>query len=162
MLTIIVAMDDQQLIGREGGLPWQIPEDLKYFKETTLHHSLLVGHQTLKGLPRLNDRKIYGVSRHPIASYQQKDVCWVVDPLAFMEAKKELDEEIFVAGGANLYAQALPFVDRLLISRIHGIYEGDTYFPKFNEDEYELVEKTPLSSKVTVYDYRRKVRYAHR
>ncbi|HHX07342.1 MAG TPA: dihydrofolate reductase, partial [Erysipelothrix sp.] len=64
MLTIIVAMDDQQLIGREGGLPWQIPEDLKFFKETTLHHSLLVGHQTLKGLPRLNDRKIYGVSRH--------------------------------------------------------------------------------------------------
>ncbi len=162
MLTIIVAMDDQQLIGKEGGLPWKIPEDLKFFKETTLHHALLVGHQTLKGLPRLLDRKIYGVSRNPIAKYQQSEVCWVVDPLAFMQAKKELKEEIFIAGGAKLYAQALPFVDRLLISRIHGTYEGDTYFPEFNEDEYELIEKIPLSSSVTVYDYRKKVCHAHR
>ncbi len=156
MLTIIVAMDANGLIGSHGVMPWSIKEDLQFFKETTLHKKLLVGHTTLKKLPKLSDRFIYGVSSKPIPNYQQKEVCWVSDPIAFMKQNQKIEEEIFVAGGSKIYELSLPYIDRLLITRIQESYQGDTYFPEVDFNQFELVKTIKLSDRATVYDYRKK------
>lgn len=141
MISIIVAMDDEQLIGKKdssNGMPWNNQEDLKHFKETTLHKTILMGYTTYQAIGRpLPNRKTIVVAFEPFDD-NRVEVRTSLEEV--IEEYREKDEDLFISGGASIYKQCLPLVDQLLISRIPGKHEGETYFPDFDGYGYVLKE----------------------
>lgn len=141
MICIIVAMDDDMLIGQKGscnGMPWNNKEDLKHFKETTLHKTILMGRTTYEAIGRpLPNRKTIVVSSHGFEDNRIEVRTSLEDVI---KEYQENNEDLFVSGGASIYKQSLPFVDQLLISRIPGTHTGETYFPSFDEYGFVLDE----------------------
>lgn len=133
-LSIIVAMDDNQLIGKDNALPWHLPADLGYFKKTTTGKTVLMGRKTYEsiGFPLPNRRNVI-VSRNTGFSAEG---CEVVDSIERALELAKGDEEVMIMGGASFYEQMLPSVDRLYITQIEGTFVGDAHFPKFNRDEF--------------------------
>lgn len=142
MINIIVAVDDDYLIGKEGslnGMPWDNKEDLKHFKETTLNKTIVMGKKTYLAIGRpLPKRKNIVVTRQGL----DDDRVEVRDDLkAVIMEYKTKGQDLYITGGASIYQQALPLADQLLISRIPGKHTGDTYFPRFENLGFKLVEK---------------------
>ena len=155
MISIIVATDDNLLIGKKessNGMPWNIPEDLKHFKATTVNKTILMGVTTYKAIGRpLPNRKTIVVSLEPF----EDDRVEVRDSLeAVIEVYRKSGEDLFISGGASIYKQCLPIADQLLISRIPGNHEGETYFPSFEEFGYQLIEEKPFET-FTLQIYKR-------
>lgn len=141
MLKILVAMDKNRLIGKEGRLPWHNKEDLKHFKETTLHQTILMGSTTFMNLPRkLHDRKILVITSNNDLRIDDENVKIVYNFFDVVKKYQHSDETLYVCGGALTYRYFLPYCDELIISYIDGEYEGDTYFPPFEQD-FELKEE---------------------
>ncbi len=133
-LSIIVAMDDNQLIGKNNALPWHLPADLAYFKKTTTGKTVLMGRKTHEsiGFPLPNRRNII-VSRNPNF---QADGCEVVPSINDALSLAKNDDEVMIMGGASFYQQILPSVNRLYITQIEGKYDGDAYFPEFDHNDF--------------------------
>lgn len=129
-VSIVVAMGDSGVIGRGGGLPWRLPEDLAHFKRVTLGHPMIMGRKTYESIGRvLPGRTTIVVTRQPDWAADG-----VVVALTLEEAigvARQLDTEIFLVGGGQVYAQALErdLVDTLIVSHVHDAPAGDTYFP---------------------------------
>lgn len=153
MITIIVATDENLLIGKEdssNGMPWSLPEDLKHFKETTINKTMVMGLTTYQAIGRpLPNRKTIVVSFDEFHD-ERVEVCR--DLIALLEEHKNSETELFIAGGASIYKQSLPYASKLLISRVPGTHTGETYFPSFDEYGYTLSEETPFETfKLQVY-----------
>jgi dihydrofolate reductase len=142
MISIIVAMDENNLIGKDNELPWYLPADLQYFKKTTMGHPVIMGRKTFESIGRpLPGRENVILTRDP--EYQQEN-CTILHSMDELKAYTESKpDEYFVIGGAELIKQALSFASKLYITKIHHQFEGDTYFPPFDEKEWTLVSKTP-------------------
>ena len=138
-LSIIVAVSDNGVIGRDNDLPWRLSADLKRFKALTLGHHLLMGRKTFESIGAvLPGRTMVVISRgqpslppgvHLAHSFEE----------AVGLARSNGDDEAFVAGGAEIYAQALPAADRLYLTRVHTDSEGDTLFPTWQANEWQEV-----------------------
>jgi dihydrofolate reductase len=140
-LSIIVAMDDNQLIGKDNALPWRLPADLAYFKKTTTGKTVLMGRKTYEsiGFPLPNRRNVI-ISRNP--NFQAKG-CEVVSSINnALELAKD-DDEVMIMGGASFYEQMLPSVDRLYITQIEGEFDGDAHFPKFDRNDFVETFREP-------------------
>ncbi|MDY0010513.1 MAG: dihydrofolate reductase [Candidatus Izemoplasmatales bacterium] len=127
MISMIFAIDPTGLIGKNNDLPWNYPEDLQYFKYVTLNKTVLMGVTTFESIvTRLNkplpNRKSIVASLNDF-SYPGVEV--ISDLIGFL--KKPHEEEIFVIGGKTIYELAFPYADRLYITHIKKVYEGDTY-----------------------------------
>lgn len=141
MLSLIVAIDDNFLIGNGNSLPWYEPDDLKYFKKVTLNHPVLMGYNTYisivnrlgKALPK---RKNYVLTE--LSSVEGGGI--VVSNLDELIKTYE-DDELFVIGGKMVYENMLNKVDKLYLTRIPGSHEGNVYFPKINFDEFKLLSQ---------------------
>ncbi len=156
MITIIVAADQDLLIGKAGtrnGMPWDNKEDLAHFKKTTLNHTVLFGMNTFKamGMRALPKRHTILITHQ---DYQNDKVEVRHDFDEVIQEYKNKQEDLFICGGAGIYKQALPVADTLLLSRIPGKHEGETYFPDFKEYGYTLVETIPYET-FTLETYRR-------
>jgi len=147
MISIIVAMDDDRLIGKKdssNGMPWNNKEDLKHFKETTLHKTILMGYTTYKAIGRpLPNRKTIVVAFEPFED-ERVEVRTSLEEV--IQEYKDKKEDLYISGGASIYKQCLPLVDQLLISRIPGKHEGETYFPEFDGYGYVLKETRPFET----------------
>ena len=134
-LSLIVAMDNNRLIGRDNQLPWRLPADLQHFKATTMGKPIVMGRKTWESLGRpLPGRTNIVITRNE--DYLAEGAV-VVHSLQAALAEADA-EEVMVIGGANLYAQALPQVDRLYLTRVDGDFKGDAWFPEFSESEWLL------------------------
>ena len=148
LLALIVAMDENGLIGKEGNLPWgTFKADLKRFKDLTEHHILIVGRKTHESILRrlkgkaLSNRKTIVVTRAFATLYLPPDCYGASDPETALYLAKVLQQgdesqEVFVAGGAEIYRIFLPQVARMYITKIHAAFDGDTYFPHFPMDDW--------------------------
>lgn len=144
VISIIVAMDRNRLIGSGGSLPWHLPADLRYFKQTTMGKPVIMGrktHQSIgKPLPgRLNivvtrDRE-YPAPGCTVASSIDEAIDAAPDT-----------EEIMIIGGAELYRQALPRAGRIYLTRIDAEFEGDIWFPQFDWNEWRVGEETEFGA----------------
>ncbi len=147
MISIIVAMDDDQLIGKEAssnGMPWDNKEDLMHFKNTTIHKTILMGYTTYKAIGRpLPNRHTIVVSFEEFED-DRVEVRTSLDDV--IQEYKNKNEDLYISGGASIYKQSLPLADQLLISRIKGHHEGETYFPDFDGYGYTLVETQPFET----------------
>ncbi|RJS92361.1 dihydrofolate reductase [Salinisphaera sp. Q1T1-3] len=137
-LTLIAAIADNGVIGADGGMPWHIPGDLPRFKRLTLDKPVLMGRRTHesigKALPR---RHNIVMSRRPRPP-ESNGVTWVSDLDRAMVAAGPVPE-IMVMGGAEIYAQALPYADRMELTHIAAEYDGDTRFPDVDWSVWEAI-----------------------
>ena len=137
MLTLIAAVARNGVIGDRNTLLWHISEDLKHFKTLTTGHPVVMGRKTWESLGRpLPNRVNVVITRQSI----EIPGCRVVHSLDEAVALFGADEELFVIGGAQIYAEALPRAGRFFLTRVFHDYEGDTRFPAWNESEWRLVE----------------------
>ena len=140
MLTAIVAMDPNRLIGAGGKLPWHLPEDLAFFKKTTLGHPILMGRKTFESIGRpLPKRRNIVLTRDHSWSYPGVEVIHSPDQIA------EMDGQIFVIGGAEIYKALSPLIDEWLVSHVLPNHEGDTHLEEFEQDfpVVETIEEHP-------------------
>ena len=141
-IVLITAMTMNRVIGKEGALPWCIPEELAWFKARTLGHTVIMGRKTWESLPEksrpLPTRWNIVVTSQP--DYQA-DGAIVARSLTHALDMAQPGTSVFVIGGASLYEQALPMADAVLISLVHQLVEGDTYFPKLEEGEWFYMGK---------------------
>ncbi len=152
--NIIVAMTAQRVIGRDGEIPWRIPEDVRLFRELTLGHTVIMGRRTFDSIGGpLQGRKNIVVSRH-LPSTPGIEVCR--DFKSALELADHFAGQMFFIGGVEIYRAALPLVDVLHVSWIEKDYQGDTYFPSFSTEEWEVVREKNYDSFCYVVYHRRK------
>jgi len=133
-VSLIVAMAHDRVIGVRNGLPWHLPEDLRHFKALTLGHHLIMGRRTFESIGRpLPGRSTIIVSRNP--AYLVPGCVTVTSLDAALDACGD-DPEVFFAGGADLYAQALPRAARLYLTEIDLAVDGDAHFPAFDRQAW--------------------------
>ncbi len=144
-ISIIVAIAENGLIGRDGDLPWRLSEDLKRFKETTMGKPIIMGRKTWKSIGRpLPGRPNVVISRDPNYAADGIDVVQSIEQ-AFARACELGSDEIMVIGGAEIYRLALSDADRMYITEVHLRVEGDTHFPHFDRNDWrESVREGPF------------------
>ncbi|MBB6452273.1 dihydrofolate reductase [Salirhabdus euzebyi] len=154
MISLLVAMDRNYVIGKDNDLPWHLPNDLKFFKETTLHHTIVMGRKTYESIGRPLPKRNNVV----LTTNQnfQAEGCKVIhswDPVLEWNEKNP-DEEIFVIGGAQLIKDAIHFANKMYLTEIDEAFDGDTYFPPFSMKDWELVRKEKgIKDEKNPYDY---------
>lgn len=140
-VTLVVAADEAGGIGLDGGLPWRLPEDLKFFKRVTQGHPLVMGRKTHDSIGRaLPGRSNIVVSRDPACRVAEG--CDLAESLADGLAKAARapgGDEIMVIGGAELFRQVLPLADRIYLTRVHAKLPADTWLPDLESDAWEEI-----------------------
>jgi dihydrofolate reductase len=136
-LSIIAAIAENGIIGKDGTLPWHLPADLKYFRQVTSGHTVIMGRKNYEDIGRpLPNRVNIVLSRD---GNFRAEGCLSANSIEQAISLAGDESEIFFIGGARVYEQILPHADRLYLSKIHGNIEGDTHFPKFDEREWKRV-----------------------
>ncbi len=133
-ISIIAAVASNGVIGRDGGMPWHLPEELQHFKATTMGHPLVMGRRTFEGIGRaLPGRRTIVLTRDP-----QWHHPGVESAHSFPEAVALAGpaDEVFVVGGAQVYREALPYAHRLVITEVDGSPDGDTLFPEWDRSAW--------------------------
>jgi dihydrofolate reductase len=127
-ISIIVATDENGVIGNKGAIPWNMPADMDYFRQKTLSHPIIMGRKTYESIGRiLPNRPNIIISRNKDFAVQGAEVAETVEE-AIEKAKKYGDEEIFIIGGESVYKLAMPYVDRIYLTKVHAEVEGDRFF----------------------------------
>ena len=138
-ISIIVAASTNNVIGKNGGLPWRLPEDLKRFKETTMGKPMIMGRATWDSISRaLPGRQNIVLTRQPELVATGCDVVASVEDALAAAGNAE---EVMIIGGGELYRQFLPRTDRIYFTRVHVDIDGDTFFPELNESAWQVVTK---------------------
>ncbi len=135
-ISIIAAMAHNRVIGRDNKIPWRMPADLARFKQLTMGHCLLMGRKTFESIGRpLPGRTTVVITRQKKYAPEGVRVAHSLQQALRMAT----GEEVFIAGGAEIYAQALPLADRMYLTIIRRNFEGDTYFPELDKSRWQLV-----------------------
>ena len=136
IVSLVAAMAENRVIGRDGKVPWHLPDDLKFFKRLTVDHTVIMGRKTFEEIRRpLANRRNVVISRRP--DFRPAGVT-VVPTLAEALALGATEREVFVIGGGEIYRLALPRAERLYLTVVHAEVEGDTYFPPFDQAAWML------------------------
>lgn len=153
-ISIIVIISENNVIGVDNGLPWHLPADLKHFKETTMGHHIIMGRKTYESFKKaLPGRTNIVITRQD--GYLAEG-CQVVKSIeeALEIARNNNEKEAFIIGGAEIYKQVLPLTNSMYLTRIHDVFEGDTYFPEYNLDNWNIVsQKDFKADEKNLHDY---------
>lgn len=160
-LSIIVAIAENNAIGKENKLLWSMPEDMKHFREITSGHPVIMGRKTFESIGRLlpNRRNVI-ITREQNYKIENAEIKHSLEE-AF-DLFKDKNDEVFIIGGAEIYKQALPYADKLYITKIEQNFEGDAFFPEIDEkiwqetsrEEHEPNEKNLYKYTFLVYTKR--------
>lgn len=145
---IIVAMARSRVIGKDNKMPWHLPEDLKLFKKLTTGNTVIMGRRTYESIGKpLPNRNNIVISRSEII-ISGALVCHSLEEA--LKKAEEYGKKIFFIGGAEIYRQALPLTDYLCISWLKQDYQGDAYFPEFDESQWEKLSETEYPDFINV------------
>jgi dihydrofolate reductase len=141
---IIAALADNNTIGKNGDIPWDLPEDMKHFKEKTMDHPVVMGRKTYQSFPQ-SVRPLPGRTNIVLtrSGFEPEDESVkIVNSLeeAFQVAD-ELDDKAFVIGGASVYEEALTDADKMVLTEVHREVDGDTFFPDWDEEAWGEVQR---------------------
>jgi dihydrofolate reductase len=140
-IALIAAASENDVIGRDNDLPWHLPDEFRHFKQTTAGHHVIMGRRTWESRGKPLPKRVNVV----VSSQRDYDapgaivVTSLAEALRLAEAAGE--DEAFVIGGTRLYAEALPIADRLYLTRVHAVLEGDATFPSFDEAQWREIER---------------------
>lgn len=141
IVSLVVAVAENGVIGKDGQLPWRLPDDLKRFKAITEGHAVLMGRITHESIGRpLPGRQNIVISRGLAAAPQGCDLARSLDEAVAMVTRRD---ECFVIGGARLYAEALRRANRIHLTRVHAVVEGDVKFPEFESSRWRETSREP-------------------
>ena len=157
-VSLIVAVSENGVIGKDNDLIWHLPKDMKFFKDTTQGHHVIMGRKNFESIPHkfrpLPNRTNIIVTRQ--SGYVAED-CLVVNSIeeSIEVAKKNGDTEPFVIGGGEIYKVALEnnLIDRIYLTKIHYTFKGDTFFPNLSEDWKVLAREDCQADEKNKYDY---------
>jgi len=151
ILSAIAAMAKNRVIGVNNGLPWNIPEDMKFFRDMTKGHVMIMGRKTFEsfGGKPLPNRFHIVITRNQGYRFEDPTVEVVSDLKSAMELahmlttkyQKKFGDEVFVIGGGEIYKQSMDVLDRIYLTVIEKDYSGDAKFPEFSEDDFHLTDK---------------------
>ena len=158
MISLIVAMSQNGVIGKEGKLPWHLPEDLKHFKELTMGHPIIMGRKTFESLPKkpLPGRKNIVLTRS--SDFKAPEGVEVVCNQEELFKLSSFQNEFFVIGGAEIYKIFEPYIQCLYITLIEKDVEGDTYFPFNWNDNFKIVDVGAIHESPLPYRFVKAVR----
>lgn len=140
MISLIVAHDRNYLIGKDGWMPWHLPQDLKHFKEKTIGKKIVMGRKTFEALKKPLEKRMTYVLTHDVSlRYSYENVKVVHDLKKLCEEYTSTEEELVICGGAQIYEAAMPYVDEMWISLVDGNYSGDTYFPAYDLADWQVL-----------------------
>jgi len=140
IISLIVAMDEKRGIGIEGKLPWHLPADLRHFKSLTMGHHIIMGRKTYESIGRpLPGRIMVVITRNP--AYQAEG-CLIAHSLeaAIEKARKSGEDEAFIIGGGQIFAEAIELADRIYLTLVHTFTNTDVFFPEMAPDHWEEIE----------------------
>jgi dihydrofolate reductase len=142
IISIISAVAENKVIGNKNSLPWHLPADFKYFKETTLGKTIVMGLNTFKSIGEkpLPGRK--NIILNNDLSYIPPEGCFIARSIDELLQMVKDEEEVMICGGASIYKQFLPLANRLYLTYIHHNFEGDTYFPEFDINDWKEIKRT--------------------
>ena len=152
MLSIIVAKAKNNVIGKNNKIIWNLPEDLKRFKELTTGHTIIMGRKTFESIGRvLPNRKHIIFSQNPDFKVNDENVEIVHSMLQIQEYIED-DNENFVIGGV-IYNLLMPYVKKMYVTQINKEFDGDTFFPRIDEEVWNVVEKVSKRDENSNLDY---------
>jgi dihydrofolate reductase len=136
-----VAFDENRVIGKNNALIWHLPADLKRFKALTTGHVIIMGRKTFESIGKpLPNRTTIVISRQTDLQIEGAIMANSVEE-AILKGKSLTREDIFIVGGAEIYALSLPLADQILVTQLHDIFDGDAYFPEIPAESWEIAEK---------------------
>ncbi len=145
MLSIIVAIAKNNVIGNDNKLIWHISEDLKRFKEITSGKTIVMGRKTFESLPGvLPNRKHIILTRDKNFKVNSECVEIIYDFDELLNKYKNSDDEVFIIGGGEIYKQLLPYSNKLYLTKINKDFDGDTYFPQINYNDFKIDYKSDV------------------
>jgi dihydrofolate reductase len=139
IISLVAAVAENGINGRDGGLPWRLPADLRFFKLLTLGHTVIMGRRTWDeiGKPLPNRRNIVVTRNKALEFPGAERAPYLGSALALTVA----EDEVFVIGGGKIYTEALPMAHRMYLTHVHAEVEGDTRFPEWDPAEWEMVSE---------------------
>ena len=151
IISLIVAMDKNNLIGKNNKIPWHIPGELKRFRAITMGKPIIMGRKTFESIGKpLDGRENVVLTNNK--SYKQAGVKSYHNISEVISDFTNYDE-IFIIGGSEIYALALPLAHKLYVTKIDKIYDGDTWFPKIHYNEWKIQESTQITEETTQTQY---------
>ena len=154
-VTLVAAVAANGVIGKDGALPWHLPDDLRNFKRLTMGHVLVMGRRTFDSIGRpLPDRTTIVVTRQ--SQWRAEGVQTAADVPEALARAAQLDEQVFVAGGQEIFREALPVADTMVISKVDARPDGDTVFPPVDWAAWQEESREPMDGfEVVTYQRRR-------
>ena len=154
MLSIIVAVAENNVIGKDNKLIWHLPEDLKRFKILTTGHTIIMGRKTFESLGRILPNRKHVILCNDMQINIENDNIEILKDISMLNKYIESEEENFIIGGATIYKLLMPYAKKLYLTKIHEEFEGDVYFPEINENEWKIIEKSQgIKDEKNIYDY---------
>ena len=159
MKTILIAaLSENRVIGRDNAIPWHYPADLRHFRRVTRGHAVVAGRKTYETFQTrpLPQRRNFVLTRNPAYAVAEGVVVCASLAEALQRARSIGSAKLFVLGGAQVYEQALPLADEMILTHLPIKVEGDAYFPEWDESEWEAVERR-CEDELVFATYRRRV-----
>lgn len=148
MFSLIVAATKDGVIGKNGDLPWRIPSDLSYFKRMTMGKKMIMGRRTFESLPgMLKGRELIVLTRSE--DYKVPDGVKLIHSLEDVLDYENLDEEVFIIGGGEIFRKFIPKCNKLYITWVNRSFEGDTYFPLEMITDFKEVSREDATDEVS-------------
>ncbi|MFZ4450839.1 dihydrofolate reductase [Salibacterium aidingense] len=139
MISFVAAIDENRLIGADNSMPWHLPNDLKHFKKITHGSPVIMGRKTYEAIGKpLPGRRNIIITGHE--DYEAPG-CEVIHSLNDIPPMEQEAEELFIIGGAAIFEQTFPLASRMYLTIIHDHFNGDTYFPEWEEENWRMVEE---------------------
>ena len=154
IISLIVAASTNNAIGKEGQLLWSLPNDMKFFKNTTWGTTVVMGRKTYESVDKpLPGRVNIVITRQE--NWSRENVVVVKDLTEALQKAKETNcKEIFIIGGGEIYKQSMTVANRIYMTRVHAVLEGDTFFPEIDEKIWEIKQQLDFSvDEKHQYDY---------
>ena len=141
MLSTIVAIANNNVIGKDNKLIWHLPEDLKRFKQITTGKNIIMGRKTFESLGRVLPNRKHIILCNDMEMDIDNENVEILDDISKLDKYINSGEENFVIGGATIYKLLMPYVNKLYITKINHDFEGDVYFPEIKETEWKEISK---------------------
>lgn len=160
MFTIIAAIGRSNELGKDGDLIWHLPSDMKFFRQTTSGHTILMGRKTFESLGGLLPKRRHVVLTHADESYFPEEVEVVHDFADAYRKYADAEEEVFIIGGGEIYTLFLPYADKMYLTQVDDTYfTADTYFPEFDLRDWDVKDLQQLEEdgyRAVIREYTRK------
>jgi dihydrofolate reductase len=163
MLSIIVAVAENNSIGKDNNLLWRLPGDLKRFKEITDGNTIVMGRKTFLSLPKvLPNRHHIVITRDKNFSIDDKNVTVINSLETILEKYSNNPEEVFIIGGGEIYASFFPYVGKIYLTEVYKNFNGDTFFPEIDYSKWEKTYESPVQEENNLkYKYTNLIKREH-